>query len=336
MVYHIFNYCIQDVWYRDSTSCSDEHFDRTMCALDWKVPANIKIFHYGSPGPTPYELVNPVLLCRPILSIDPLALAEARIHQNVSVYDKHSHHVWPVLRRLDRFVIYQGANGWPRFSFVDGERLSIIAAMEVTPVTLKDALNFVRQNHRHCTAPQGHKYSIGIKASDTLIGVVIASTPKAMATVLENYYGFRQQLLQRMSQQQITAGDLWLYGEILYRIGVLETCQMYLRSAPITNEMSFLVGHYQMLDAYVQNLARERRYGPNRGPDTQKERDAAQVNLERVIQDYRKRFSGFQPAEPDAYQKEIGRVITTLLPAWLQYRNTFVPLQKNKKEEKRS
>ena len=46
--------------------------------------------------------------------------------------------------------------------------------------------------------------------------------------------------------------------------------------------------------------------------------------------------AGFQPAEPDAYQKEIGRVITTLLPAWLQYRNTFVPLQKNKKEEKRS
>ena len=63
-----------------------------------------------------------------------------------------------------------------------------------------------------------------------------------------------------------------------------------------------------MLDAYVQNLARERRYGPNRGPDTQKERDAAQVNLERVIQDYRKRFTGFQPAEPEAYQKEIGRV----------------------------
>ena len=59
------------------------------------------------------------------------------------------------------------------------------------------------------------------------------------------------------------------------------------------------------------------------------------MNLERVIQDYRKRFTGFQPAEPEAYQKEIGRVITTLLPAWLQYRNTFVPL-KNKKEENRS
>ena len=124
-----------------------------------------------------------------------------------------------------------------------------------------------------------------------------------MATVLENYYGYRQQLLQRMAQPPISPADLWLYGEILYRIGVLETCQMYLRSAPITREVPCLQGHYMMLDAYVQNLARERRYGPNRGPDTQKERDAAQVNLERVIQDYRKRFTGFQPAEPEAYQK---------------------------------
>lgn len=154
-----------------------------------------------------------------------------------------------------------------------------------------------------------------------------------MATVLENYYGYRQQLLQRMSQPPINAGDLWLYGEILYRIGVLETCQMYLRSAPITTEMPFLAGHYKMLDAYVQNLARERRYGPDRGPNTQKEREAAQLNLERVIQDYRKRFSGFHPAEPEAYQKEVGRVITTLLPAWLQYWNTFVPFYRAKKEE---
>ena len=156
-----------------------------------------------------------------------------------------------------------------------------------------------------------------------------------MPTVLENYYNLRHEVEQRIAQGESSADAVWWYGELVYRIGVLETCQMYLRSAPITREVPCLQGHYMMLDAYVQNLARERRYGPNRGPDTQKERDAAQVNLERVIQDYRKRFTGFQPAEPEAYQKEIGRVITTLLPAWLQYRNTFVPL-KNKKEENRS
>lgn len=68
-----------------------------------------------------------------------------------------------------------------------------------------------------------------------------------MATVLENYYGYRQQLLQRMAQPPISPADLWLYGEILYRIGVLETCQMYLRSAPITREVPCLQGHYMML-----------------------------------------------------------------------------------------
>ena len=100
-----------------------------------------------------------------------------------------------------------------------------------------------------------------------------------MATVLENYYGIRRELEQRITQNPVTAASMWCYGEILYRTGVLETCQMYLRTAPISIETTALLGHYQMLDAYVQSLARERRYGPDRGPDTKKEREAAQHNL---------------------------------------------------------
>ena len=110
-----------------------------------------------------------------------------------------------------------------------------------------------------------------------------------MATVLENYYALRGELEQRMAQAPINAVDLWYYGEIVYRVGVLETCQMYLRSAPVSMNTPELLGHYQMMDAYVQSLALERRYGPDRGP-----------------------------------------VITTLLPAWLQFRNTFVPIKKAK------
>lgn len=86
-----------------------------------------------------------------------------------------------------------------------------------------------------------------------------------MATVLENYYGYRQQLLQRMAQPPISPADLWLYGEILYRIGVLETCQMYLRSAPITREVPCLQGHYRcwMLTFRIRQRAA---LWPNRGP----------------------------------------------------------------------
>ena len=43
-----------------------------------------------------------------------------------------------------------------------------------------------------------------------------------MATVLENYYALRGELEQRMAQAPINAVDLWYYGEIVYRVGVLE------------------------------------------------------------------------------------------------------------------
>ena len=87
-----------------------------------------------------------------------------------------------------------------------------------------------------------------------------------MATVLENYYALRGELEQRMAQAPINAVDLWYYGEIVYRVGVLETCQMYLRSAPVSMNTPELLGHYQMMDAYVQSLALERRWaGPRSG-----------------------------------------------------------------------
>ena len=70
-----------------------------------------------------------------------------------------------------------------------------------------------------------------------------------MATVLENYYALRGELEQRMAQAPINAVDLWYYGEIVYRVGVLETCQMYLRSAPVSMNTPELLGHYQMMDA---------------------------------------------------------------------------------------
>ena len=73
-------------------------------------------------------------------------------------------------------------------------------------------------------------------------------------------------------------------------------------------------------------------YGPNRSPDTQKEREAAQNNLGRVIEDYRKRFSSFAPSAPESYSHEISKVVQTLLPAWLQFRNTFVPLKKEREK----
>jgi hypothetical protein len=51
----------------------------------------------------------------------------------------------------------------------------------IFPVTLRTAQAFVRENHRHNVAPQGHKFSIGLMENDVLIGVVIVGRPIAKA-----------------------------------------------------------------------------------------------------------------------------------------------------------
>lgn len=182
MIYHIFNYRVQGCWYRDGDIYSDEQFDHIMSALEWHLPVGIQVYHYGVPGRDHFTLDNPVICQRPVLSLDPMALVTTLPTTRLSVHDRQRRLDWPVEHRLGRFLIYRGADGWPRFCYADGERFSLITPMEVTPVSLKEALDFVRQYHRHCSPPQGNKFSVGLSVADgTRIGVAIASIPKARA-----------------------------------------------------------------------------------------------------------------------------------------------------------
>ena len=147
-----------------------------------------------------------------------------------------------------------------------------------------------------------------------------------MATVLEKYWNLRCQVEQMMAQNPSHAGLLWSYGEVIYRISVLETCQSFCKSAPQTTDPNCLRGHYQMVDAFIQCMTQERRYGPDRGPNTANERNSAQNNLALVVTDYRSRFSSFNASAPDQYASAISRAISAVLAVWLQFRNTFVPI----------
>ena len=51
--------------------------------------------------------------------------------------------------------------------------------MKVIPLGLKEANQFVMVNHRHHKAVRGHKFSIGLKKDNTLIGVAICGRPVA-------------------------------------------------------------------------------------------------------------------------------------------------------------
>ncbi len=50
-------------------------------------------------------------------------------------------------------------------------------ALEIVPITLKEANQFVRDRHRHHGPVTGHKFSIASSDGERIVGVVIVSRP---------------------------------------------------------------------------------------------------------------------------------------------------------------
>ena len=151
-----------------------------------------------------------------------------------------------------------------------------------------------------------------------------------MATMLENYATIRTELDKLISSAAITPEQVWQYQELLYRIEVLETSQMFIKTVPQSMDTKVIILHYQMVDSFVQSLTVDRRSGVALDENGQKQRNTTASNLSMVITDYRKRFGSFVPDSPGRYSAEIAKVINTVLPAWLTYRNTFVEINKIK------
>ena len=55
-----------------------------------------------------------------------------------------------------------------------------VPSLRLTPITWRDAIQFVSQNHRHHLPPRGHKFSIAVQdAAGNLVGVAISGRPVA-------------------------------------------------------------------------------------------------------------------------------------------------------------
>jgi hypothetical protein len=149
-----------------------------------------------------------------------------------------------------------------------------------------------------------------------------------MATLLEKYQSLKNGFDAGLPIARPGPEQIWQHQETLYRIAALETFYAFTRTAPKSADMKVLAAHYQMVDAYIQNLTQERRCGGTAGEDAQKQRDTAHGSLLRVVQDYRKRFGSFAPVNDTQYQADIRNAISAVVSVWIQYRNTFVVIQK--------
>ena len=54
--------------------------------------------------------------------------------------------------------------------------------LQLWPITLKEAKDFVGDEHRHHAPPVGHKFSIGAKLDGVLVGVCVVGRPVARKT----------------------------------------------------------------------------------------------------------------------------------------------------------
>lgn len=146
-----------------------------------------------------------------------------------------------------------------------------------------------------------------------------------MATTLEQYYQTKQQLTAKIADGSMTVDQLLGYQELLYRISVLESCMSFVKTAPITDDMKVMGYHYQVVDALFTCLIQERQFGVPANDALKKQRETALNNLQTVVNSFRKQFQSFKPATPEAYRAAVTKMVNTILPAWLQYRFTYIP-----------
>ena len=146
-----------------------------------------------------------------------------------------------------------------------------------------------------------------------------------MATTLEQYYQTKQQLNAKMAEGKFTNDQLLGYQELMYRISVLESCMMFLKTAPVSTDTSILGFHYKVVDALFTCMLQERQFGLPANEKVKKQRATALENLQLVINSFRRPFQSFAPNTPEVYRETISKMITTVLPVWLQYRYTYIP-----------
>ena len=144
-----------------------------------------------------------------------------------------------------------------------------------------------------------------------------------MATILDKYRERRSVIRSQISENSLPPEGLLEMQELNYRICVLETFQGFCKAAPITMDTQVMGYHFQLVDAYVRFILTERKFGPKTDAEGKKKQETALTSFEGIVRDGRKRFSSFAASTQEQYKSCISQYINTILPVWMQYRNTY-------------
>ncbi len=146
----------------------------------------------------------------------------------------------------------------------------------------------------------------------------------AKVFILDQYITKQEEFKSQIAENSLPMDSIIIMQEINYRIYVLKTCQAFCKTAPVTLDTNVMGFHYQIVDAFIRFLTDERRFGLKTDETGRKQRETAAQTLKTVIADSVKRFSSFAPQTQEQYKTSLRNMIDTVLPVWLQYRDTYV------------
>ena len=170
--YHVFMFRVEGEWLRTTQIYDDTQFERLMAMLNWRLPLGMKVFHFNSIEPPQTD--NPVFNARRVVEVDIQLLFTRRM----GIRRKNAERSETLLSYADGFGIIEHESGYGRLLRCDYDNVQF---SEYISLPFSMAKDFVNCHHRHCVAPQGHKFSIGLLRDGFLTGVIIASPPKARA-----------------------------------------------------------------------------------------------------------------------------------------------------------
>ena len=102
-----------------------------------------------------------------------------------------------------------------------------------------------------------------------------------MATLLEKYTDLRTGLVEKVMNGVLPLDKVLVYQEILYRIDVLESCQLFVKTAPVTTDTKVLAYHYQMWDVYIYHMLTDHKFGQ---PADEKQKQVRETAANSLLQ----------------------------------------------------
>lgn len=147
-----------------------------------------------------------------------------------------------------------------------------------------------------------------------------------MATVLEQYLAMENTAKQKIAARSFATEGLMALQELQYRICVIETLKCFCLCTPEQPTPDGLCMHYRAVGTYLRFLVSERRMGSEADGEANKRRETARTAWMRVVEDSERRWSSYQVTTAEKYRKDITDTVNTVLPVWIQYRNTVLPI----------